>query len=141
MLKSCIRHDPRKRVVLLVTSVLEPTGNPQIMEAQFHNSLIPSWANTTATLHALFKLTERTLKPRHLEEDCTITTFSENKILKFFFFFLHTGRATTSINIDCQLSFGSNVLVFNENKYFCLETFSAYFFLLNCLIFNIKTKQ
>ena len=55
------------------------------MEAQFHNSLIPSWANTTATLHALFKLTERTLKLGHLEEDCTITTFSENKILEFFF--------------------------------------------------------
>ena len=55
------------------------------MEARFHNSLIPSWANTTATLHALFKLTERTLKPGHLEEDFTITTFSENKILIFFF--------------------------------------------------------
>ena len=47
-----------------------------------------------------------------------------------FLFFLHTGRATTSIIIDCQLSFGSNVLVFNENKYFCLKTFRAYFFFL-----------
>ena len=64
----------------------EPTGNVQIMERHFYNSIIPSWANTTATLHALFKLTERTLKPGHLEEDCTVTTFSENKILKFFFF-------------------------------------------------------
>ena len=41
--------------------------------------------------------------------------------------------------INCQLSFGLNVLVFNENKYFCLKIFSACFFLLNCLIFNIKT--
>ena len=55
------------------------------MEAQFHNSLIPSWENTTANLYALFKLTVRTLKPGHLEEDCLITTFSENKILEFFF--------------------------------------------------------
>ena len=64
--------------------LLEPTGNVQIMERHFYNSIIPSWANTTATLHALFKLTERTLKPGHLEEDCTITTFSENKMLEFF---------------------------------------------------------
>ena len=66
--------------------LLEPTGNLQIMETQFHSSLISSWANTTATPHALFKLTVRTLKPGHLEEDCPITTFSENKILKSFFF-------------------------------------------------------
>ena len=71
----------------VVLCLLEQTGNVQIMETHFYNSLIPSWANTTATLHALFKITERTLKPGHLEEDCTITTFSENKILKFFFFF------------------------------------------------------
>ena len=62
------------------------------MEAQFHNSLIPSGANTTANLYALFKLTVRTLKPGHLEEDCPIKAFSENNILEFF---LHTGRATT----------------------------------------------
>ena len=47
--------------------LLEPTGNQQIMEAQFHNSLNPSRANTTATPHALF------------------TTFSEKKILNIFF--------------------------------------------------------
>ena len=64
--------------------LLEPTGNSQIMETQFHNSLIPSWANTTVTLHALFKLTARTLKPGHLEEDCTITTFSEKRFSSFF---------------------------------------------------------
>ena len=55
---------------------LEPTGNLEI---------ISLWANITATLHALFKLTEWTLKPGHLEEDCSITTFSENEILNFFF--------------------------------------------------------
>ena len=33
--------------------LLEPTGNLQIMEAQF--SLIPLWANTTANLHALLQ--------------------------------------------------------------------------------------
>ena len=45
--------------------LLEPTGNLQIMETQYHNSLIPSWAKTTANLHALFKLTVWTLKPGH----------------------------------------------------------------------------
>ena len=64
--------------------LLGPIGNLQIMEAQFHDSLIPSWANTTANLYALFKLTVRTLKPGQLEEDCPITTFSENKIFEFF---------------------------------------------------------
>ena len=48
--------------------LLEPTGNLQIMEPQFHNSLNPSRANTTATPHALF------------------TTFSEKKILNIYFF-------------------------------------------------------
>ena len=48
-------------------------------------------------------------------------------------------RFSKKIIINCQLSFGLNVLVFNENKYFCLKIFSACFFLLNCLIFNIKT--
>ena len=48
--------------------LLEPTGNLQIIETQFHNSLIPAWANTTANLHALFKLTVQTLKSGHLEE-------------------------------------------------------------------------
>ena len=65
--------------------LLEPTGNLQIMETQFHNSLIHLWAKTTANLHALFKLTVRVLKPGHLEEDGPITMFSENKILEFFF--------------------------------------------------------
>ena len=64
--------------------LLEQTGNLQIMKAQFHNSLIPLWTNTTVNLYALSKLTVRTLKPGHLEEDCPITTFSENKILEFF---------------------------------------------------------
>ena len=48
-------------------------------------------------------------------------------------------RFSKKIIINCQLSFGLNVLVFNENKYFCLKIFSACFFLLNCLTFNIKT--
>ena len=39
--------------------LLEPTGNLQIMETQFHNSPILSWANTTANLHALFKGLQR----------------------------------------------------------------------------------
>ena len=64
--------------------LLEQTGNLQIMKAQFHNSLIPLWTNTTVNLYALSKLTVRTLKPGHLEDDCPITTFSENKILEFF---------------------------------------------------------
>ena len=50
-------------------------------------------------------------------------------------------RFSKKLVINCQLSFGLNVLVFNENKYFCLQIISACFFLLNCLIFNIKTKQ
>ena len=57
----------------------------QIMETQFHNSLIPTWAKTTANLHALFKLTVQTLKLGHLEDDCPITTGSENKTLKFYY--------------------------------------------------------
>ena len=59
-------------------------GTNRIMEVQFHNSLIPSWANNTANLHALFKLTVRTLKPGHLEEDCPIQRFLETRFSRFF---------------------------------------------------------
>ena len=48
--------------------LLEPTGNLQIIETQFHNTLIPARAKTTANLLALFKLTVQTLKPGRLEE-------------------------------------------------------------------------
>ena len=47
--------------------LLQITGTLQIIE--FHNTLIPGWAKTTANLHVLFKLTVRTLKPGHLKED------------------------------------------------------------------------
>ena len=57
----------------------EPTGNLQIMEAQFHNSLNPSRANTTATPHALF------------------TTFSEKKILNIYIFFIRAMQQHPSI--------------------------------------------
>ena len=36
--------------------------------------------------------------------------------------------------INCELPFGLNVFVFNENKYFCPKIFSACFFLLKCNI-------
>ena len=64
--------------------LLEPTGNVQIMERHFYNSIIPSWANTTATLHALFKLTVRTLKPGHLEEDAQSQRVLKTR-LKFYY--------------------------------------------------------
>ena len=63
--------------------LLEPTGNLQIIETQFHNTLIPT-RSKTANLHALFKLTVWTFEEGHLERRCPITTFSENKILTFF---------------------------------------------------------
>ena len=52
---------------------------------------------------------------------------------------LNYRNLTKKFIINWPLSFGLNVLVFNENKYFCLKIFCAWFFLLNCLIFNIKT--
>ena len=53
---------------------------------------------TTANLHASNLQCGHSNRDMavHLEEHCTITTFSENKILKFC---LHVGRATTSINL------------------------------------------
>ena len=64
--------------------LLEPTGNLQIRETQFHNTLIPAWAKTTANLHALFKLTVRTLKPAHLEEDAQSQRVLKTR-LKFYY--------------------------------------------------------
>ena len=71
--------------------LLEPTGNVQIMERHFYNSIIPSWANTTATLHALFKLTERTLKRDTWKKIVQSQRFLKTRFSSFLFFFFAYG--------------------------------------------------
>ena len=49
--------------------------------------------------------TMRLLEPGHLEEDCLITTISEKKILKFFFFFLQTNQWNSRFNYETVETF------------------------------------